>query len=517
MSSNTNTDKDNLCVTKDCLNPYKQIEKNDFAEFIRQQRKKYNDEFGDDLTTPKLGERIGIASEMFRKILNQEKPTKKRDCIIAICVVLNMNTEDIDKALNLYQHMPPLNPSNPREQIIIEMVDKDRTVSIKAINHRLKYYNFEELDVQNKRDGKMKKAMLAALDSDYEILEMKVRTPIDIDMFYGDNYNSLCTTYDPSRCAVSGYIYLANKKDKSIVILEVSSTGLRSSRLLKKDAVRAHKTKTKKTVKDDSLKLYDSIEETGEFKNFFIELENSIGIERHKNLCTLNDTKSYYSRTSARLIDDRISVFTEQFNYVIPELNEYFILSRQSGKYALYVYNQSAFMAWYLSEMDYKRFYGTSMPTSKETYESIEQLEKLLESEKAKEPKTSGEKFVVAQACVRYQMRIKAFKALMTKVDTLYQKIKDRSEFIRNLKEIYHIPEETLKYFEIEDDFNCEYDEEYGDIIKSLDSKDYELPGGTTINIALNDIYRAFELGFSDIKEICRIKAKYGSIEGVLE
>ena len=90
-------------ITKDYAVDYEPVDKNAFAKFIREKRKEYNDDNGEELSTNDLGKMIGIKYEMFRKILNQEKPTKKRDCIIAICVALQLLPGEIDEALGLYQ------------------------------------------------------------------------------------------------------------------------------------------------------------------------------------------------------------------------------------------------------------------------------------------------------------------------------------------------------------------------------------------------------------------------------
>ena len=38
------------------------------------------------ISTKGLAEKVGIKTSMFPKILNMQKPTKERDCIIAICI-----------------------------------------------------------------------------------------------------------------------------------------------------------------------------------------------------------------------------------------------------------------------------------------------------------------------------------------------------------------------------------------------------------------------------------------------
>ncbi len=76
-----------------------------FSQFIKVKRKLEKGPSGrKNITTRELAARLDIDYEMFRKILNMNKPTKKRDCIIAICAALRLNSEEADKALLLYQY-----------------------------------------------------------------------------------------------------------------------------------------------------------------------------------------------------------------------------------------------------------------------------------------------------------------------------------------------------------------------------------------------------------------------------
>ena len=60
-----------------------------FAAFIKDYRKHwYNSKGKPGISTKELAECVGIGPEMFRKILNKQKPNQSRDCIIAICAAL---------------------------------------------------------------------------------------------------------------------------------------------------------------------------------------------------------------------------------------------------------------------------------------------------------------------------------------------------------------------------------------------------------------------------------------------
>ena len=313
---------------------------------------------------------------------------------------------------------------------------------------------------------------------------------IDSDYYYGDPYNSLCTKYDPYNCRCTGDMILGDVKQKKYIHLIADTDGYMSSQIYKVD---------------DLPKQYKTMDDTNEFKNYFIELINAVNVEKRRLLSILDDTRNYQCRTSARLIGDHISIFTEEFNYSIPEMNEYYVLIRTNGKYRLEVFDRSAFMHFYLFPEDLKKYYGDDELVPKEEYQSIEQIDELIAKENS-----SGD-------MARYRMRKRAFSRLQPKVDELYEALKEDKVFIQNLDFIYDNPAETLSYYKIEKDFECVYDEEYGEIYDSLKEKLYTLPNGVEVTVTLDDIYSAFKYGYPSIEEICRIKAIYGSVHAVFK
>lgn len=491
MSRKQDVQPSTINITKDYSVDYEPVEKTAFAEFIREKRKEYNEDNGKELSTSELGTMIGIKYEMFRKILNQEKPTKKRDCIIAICVALQLLPGEIDEALGLYQYMPALDQYNPRDGFITSQITGSPGLTVSELNKRLIQRGFPGLDIQDKRDGKKKNSTDIIIDLPYKVIELKVRTPIDSDYYYGDQYNSLSTKYSPFNCRCTGDMILGDSKRKKYIHLIASTDGYMSSQIYNVDAFP---------------NSYKSLEETGDFKNYFIELINAVNVEKSRLLSILDDTKNYQCRTSARLIDDYICIFTEEFNYSIPEMNEYYLLTLSNGKYQLKVFDRSAFMHYYLSEEGFSRFYTSEDLSAKETYDSIEELDELIE----KADKWSEE-------ITKYRMRRRAFIKLQPHVDTLYSSLKAGKENINNLEYIYDNPADTLRYYHIEDDFECVYDEAYGEICDSLKEKVYTLPDGKEVTITLDDIFTAFKYDFPSIEEICRIKAIYGVVDAVLK
>ena len=134
------------------------ISKNEFAKFIREKRKEYNELHHEQLTTRKIARLLGLNENSFPKILNRER-------IIAIGIILELLPGEVSEALRLYE-MPEL--EDPRK-LSGEDVDRDRMISrllidyssrgskctIEKCDARLMEEGFLPLEIQtkNKRNG----------------------------------------------------------------------------------------------------------------------------------------------------------------------------------------------------------------------------------------------------------------------------------------------------------------------------------------------------------------------------
>lgn len=462
-------------------------DKNAFSRFIHDKCKEYNDLNSDQVSIKTLAGEVGIKYEVFRKIVNEEKPTRKRDCILALCFVLKFSEDDFIDALDLYPNMRPFNLNDDRDEFIASRVGVDK--SIQELNTSLIKGGLMPMNIHRTRETKEEQNVRSLFP--YMALRVNVYTSVSDQYYYGDPYDSLCTTYNPSNCEVTGKMIIENKETEEKSLLTVRSDGRLSS---------------EKINEKDSYIFYSSLEETGSYKNCFVRLYNAIDT-RHRRLCAvLNDTKNYQCRTSARLIGDHVCVFSEEFSYSLPELEEYYMLCLSDGEYRLDVYGKSAFMYMYLSESAYNEFYGMQRPEVKVSFNSCEQIKEKLSG-------TAGH----SEKAMRYRIYMKAFNNLKLKVDDLYRKLMNKDVFIQNADYIFDKPVEYLEYYHLQKDFQCKYDPENDEIIADcLDSKEYKMLDDRTIEITLQDVKRAFELGFDNIDQICRIKAEYGSIEAVL-
>ena len=467
-----------------------------FSKFIKKKIEQYNEDNKNKMTIKKLGEMLGIDYGMFRRKITKDKPIRERDCIIAICVVLQLSPGEIDAALDLYD-MQPLNPKDERDVLIESLVLKavlNKTYDLNYIrlDYHLRSMGFSELVIQkHKNDTSSNKTKMKRKTSPYKVIkDACVSSPEENELYYSSRYDSLSTEYDPSEIVMTGRMLLADSQGKQY-LLKTSTTGWLSS-----------KSSGKKT------KYYDSIDDTGDFKEYFIKLDSRVKLEWFRVLNILKDTRSYRGRASAKIINDKLCIFTEEYNYTVPELNEYFVMTRTNGEYELKVYNESSFMQYYLDPEKYKRLYNQNPIEAKETYNSIEQIESLIRS--------------INKLSVKYnrlRLRMRVFNDLKKTVDDLFQNIKKEKVLINNPDEIFGDNAEwkILKYYKLEKDFVYEHTQfNDGERIKYYPDKDY-IKNGQVINISHVDLRDAYKLGLKSFEDVLRIKSEFGSIKAIIK
>lgn len=114
--------------------------------------------------------------------------------------------------------------------------------------------------------------------------------------------------------------------------------------------------------------------------------------------------------------------------------------------------------------------------------------------------------------------RIATFKRLQSKVSEALEQIRDRKIFIRHLDEIWSSnSDEVCRYFHVEKEYECIFDERSDEILAGKSQAELTDGKGNMVNVSLEELKRAFELGFKDASQICRVKLNTGSIEAVLE
>lgn len=163
-------------------------------------------------------------------------------------------------------------------------------------------------------------------------------------------------------------------------------------------------------------------------------------------------------------------------------------------------------MQEYLSPDEYYEHYHTYDAIPRKTYASLEDIDKAFEEK--------GKSYFYPEL---QNYRKQAFSRMQNILVEKYEAILQRKIFIQNLDYIYENPVDVLKYYDAEELFHCTYDLEYGEIISTDESIQYTNEHGSCIEITLNDLKLAFELGINSLSEVCRIKTEIGTISALLK
>lgn len=466
-----------------------------FAKYIKSKRKEVRSPSGKEgISIGEHAEMLGLSQEMFRKILNKQKPNQSRDCVIAICAAIGMDVDDTNTALRLYQYYPQLDNTSPRDRLIIEVLDGDieNTIDIQEINNRLTRHGYKPLDIIEHRHRNI--VQTAFKPSRFEIMKKSVRTSTD-SLVYGDQYQSLATEYDLFRYHCWGIMYIRDSETNQKYKLTADTSG--NCYLEKYPWPEDEKS---------PFETFKSPKETGIFQDLFLELVDSAKNEKHRMESFLNDTKNYRERISARIYNRKIYIFCEEYNYAVPEFNEYYLFEYIDGGFRLTVSHGSLFMQKYLTSEQYSEHYGNLKCSQKEVYSSIEEIDAAIQNTE-----------ISQQEIEVLKLRKRAFKHFKEKTDDLLEKLKARRIFVRNLRYIWDDIDRVCEFYGVTKEFKCKLDDEIGEMMfaENHEAK-FTLSDGNSVLITIDDLYRAFELGFEDIADICEVKNELGSIEAML-
>ena len=390
------TENNSILVNEQTVTNEKE-KKNSFSKFIKEKRKLEKSPSGKNyISTKELAERLNINYEQFRKILNMNKPTQKRDCIIAICAALRLDHKETNEALRLYQYMPFLSEFNPRDKFIIEILDNnfENYLTIGEINSRLNRNGFKGLDIIDHKSSV--ELMSIKKEDSLKLLEKKVKTFYE-DLIEGDQYDSLAMEYSTDRYRCIAEMWLDDEKNKRRYHLTANTHKYYSVITLGKN--------------NYEMKSYKKAEESEIFTDYFYELEAMANQEMKKMLFILNDTKNYHTRISAGIHNDFLHVYAETFNYTVPELNEYYLFEYKDGRMQLSVFRNSEFMHLYLNSDFYYQTYGKYSNKLIIQYYTLEEIKE----------DTKTDRYIL-------DCRFRYFKKLKEKSDKLILDIKGKRQ-----------------------------------------------------------------------------------------
>lgn len=444
------------------------------------------------MKTRDISDALHIDYETTRKIINMQRPTKKRDYIIAICALVKMDSDETNEALELYNNMPKLDGRKKRDcelKSILDSLEKD-PLDIDEINRRLCRNGVPMLDI-------------VATNCQVDVPFMVVKKGVDVlpDSLLGDIYDSIATRYGIEQYNCKAWMALYEEKTEKKYILYANTT--------KKGVYAGEKTfcvepfPTSEENKSE-IRSYDNINETGIFKDYFLELSSMVTAKHRELMLIANDTRNYGERIGAGIQNDLIHLYMEVYNYDFPERKEYYMMEYVDGVFRLSISHSSRFMQCYLPKQEYEANYKKPFTTSFEHYDSVEEIEQHLLDKNCS----------VEDRCIHSSQR-KAYGFMKEKIQNCLQRLRERKIFVRNLTEIWGDERDGLegrvcRYYGVEKQFECTETKE-GFVFAG--TKHARVKG---VELTLDELNRAFELGFDQIDEICCVKVKYGNIESVL-
>ncbi len=445
-----------------------------FSKFFRSKLKEFNDNNSCNLSQDDIATQLGISLTLMPKyIANGDKATKKRDCVIAMCLMVHMSVDEINIALSKYG-MPYFDEANKRDKIIMELINNNREtvdppLSFDELNEFLFYKTGTYFDIIEHRDGNTSKKSTAP----FTIVKKRVECRTD-ELIYGDPYDSLDTAYK-RLCRIYAFMWLDDNGRKEYKLC-AEPDGFLSC--------------TEYPMRGEWYHKYDSPENSGIFKNCFIELQRRAMAEKKRIAESLNDTRNYHERISAKVIKNELHVFYETYNYTVPELGEYYLMDYVNGEYTLYVSYKSQFMRYYLSKQEYLDMFGKISNKYDEHYSSGEQIENAIASA------SIDRKEII-------RLRVRAYRNAQDKINSLIDRLRSGKAHIRNLKEIYDNELDVLSYYKVDEAYQCSYDPEYGEIDGvGLDKVSFSIPGDMQVELSVDDLCAGFKIGLSTIEEV---------------
>ena len=512
-----------------CNAPYEDMEglnERSFPDFVKTHLKKLKSKYGRKFTRKDLAHQLGFRPLYFDKIVNKNKPTKKRDCIIAICAALEADSKDTNCALYCYGYMDKLDEKDPRDLIIINILDRmyKAPKTIAEINEILEDADQPPLyikDDRNDKSGKTRKYPYSLVRKHFQCTIGAVKR-LNVPEYFLDLTYDTDSFYSMMTCME----FDDNGKRYEISIRYEDAMSCSKENLFQTGVCRRINAPKKKYIiytypfndQDSELREYDHIEDTGEFENCFLEIIKTESKEK-KKLCSIaNDTRNYGSRISAKVIDSELYIFCEEYNCDVPELSEYYLMVYCNGEYRLYLPKKSCFMQWYMPKEKYREVYGKypykflyekdkddeyyddSVP---EYYDSIGDIEMSVYAVKevsAYEP--YSENAVI-------ELRINAYKKLRSRIDALIRKLISGEAHICNADCLEDNKESIITaYFNAEKEFGGA-----GNESGQENKASFVLSDGEQVELSMTDLIDGFELGLKSIDEIDDFLQKHGSLK----
>lgn len=435
---------------------------------------------------------LDMGYETVRKMIGGQKPIKKRDFVIAVCMITKMDKDQTDKALRFNQMLELKTDADSyvvsetlmadedlRDKLLVNFLE-GRFKSIDQVNETLNQNSLPPLDLLNEKSTQRQ-------NNRFRIAEKTVSCVMNYDVL---NYDpSLEIQYSPRLYEIFATMWVEDLETSDRYRLRAFQH--RESTIEKFENGRY----------EFPPKKYDG---TGHFQGCFLSLRCLIDSELKRVMRIVNDTRNYKTRISARIIDGVMHVFYESYNYSVPTWNEYFWMDYSMGEYRFSVTSKSLFLWRYLGDDQFNEYVGRSPEPPKTFFTSLAELEEKMKTAESNTDLT------------RYRILIGAYKNAKSEINNMLRKIRNREIFVRCISVTCPTELSPLCYYGLLESFECEYDEPYEVYSTGKQEINYALSDGITVTISVRDVLRAYELGFDSIDEIAVAIKKHGAIENFL-
>lgn len=460
----------------------KESQYTDFSSFIAEKIREYRDKYYDGeahyCTRDSLAAKIGIDSSTLTKIINGSQSTRKRDIIIALCISLRLSLNETNQALNLYL-MAALNPHNLRDLVISKALDDGCPVT--DLNCILEKHKFPMLDlVRNKNNKNPQQFYYSVKASKYKEVSVNVHPYC---VAGDDSERSLHERYRPDQYDFHAEMLIERKDEPSIKFRITLDNGIYEISHYKDDEWVCLYTNEPFRDKYFGIPLC----EEADLLNEISRLQEYVDRKARDVRAICADTRNYISRFDAINDNGKLIIFGECFGADAPELCEYYQLKISADEFTFSISDQSVFLEEYLGSELWKKLYGELIKNDGHSFTSIEQIPD-----------------------IRWRSHC---KSLLNEAQNLIRQLQDRSLFLFNARAWIDI-DDLMHTYGVEDDFDCVQPDDLP--YKIVPQKD-SIMGCDGIPITIDDLYRAAELEIHSIEELCAVREKYGSLEGLLK
>lgn len=266
---------------------------------------------------------------------------------------------------------------------------------------------------------------------------------------------------------------------------------------------------------------YFAPEQKCEYHELFSEMDAAEESERNRIYSHLLDSRNYGKRLSARIIDNRMHIFMETYNYDDPESGAYYQMDYCGGTYTFTVSDGSRFMELYLPHRRYAQIFGGCNAMVTECYASVSDITNTIARIR------QNGSYEERRMLPRTAHRILVYRRMQAEISRMRKKLKTGKAHIRSREQFcscdagakYVAAMEIITLYRAEKEFHCEnlnhfdWQEKCVEFYRRSQKKAvFRISDGRTVRLSRNDLVKGYELGLNTTEEIGLFLLTYGRL-----